>query len=394
MKAESQIAKLKRKQSELEAHAGRPDDWTSDDDDKEARNTSLAQTIYADNRKRARTAKADLEKLGPLQPAEERADRWRLCAAAQPLYNQPSDAAVYRANAAAFRTFKRRLVATVRRRRLEDAARQRLTAALYAEKLAAWVREVERIEALPKSRQRAAKDREFYEKVFPEIRRSREERERFNRAGRLIKSDVEMEEVMDGIQEQENEKQKLLSLAVIPPPMLDEQRRARVFLNRGGRIAEPLVLHDDLANQNVWTEAERQTLDERYLQHPKQFHALSAALERKATSECVRHYYLSKKQQKYKERLKKARTRGRGRGGPHPCAVCQTQLEHHGQSRPLPAAHAASYGLSERDLPGDARVCAACRCRSVKRRYSHVKCPIPTCPTPKFRVKRLRPLPS
>ena len=39
--------------------------------------------------------------------------------------------------------------------------------------------------------------------MFPEIKKAREERERFNRVGRMIKSDAEMEEVMDGIQEQE-----------------------------------------------------------------------------------------------------------------------------------------------------------------------------------------------
>ena len=54
-----------------------------------------------------------------------------------------------------------------------------------------------------KNRQKAAKNRDFYEKVFPEIKKAREERERFNRVGRMIKSDAEMEEVMDGIQEQE-----------------------------------------------------------------------------------------------------------------------------------------------------------------------------------------------
>ena len=57
--------------------------------------------------------------------------------------------------------------------------------------------------ALQKNRQKAAKNRDFYEKVFPEIKKAREERERFNRVGRMIKSDAEMEEVMDGIQEQE-----------------------------------------------------------------------------------------------------------------------------------------------------------------------------------------------
>ena len=63
--------------------------------------------------------------------------------------------------------------------------------------------------------------------------------------------------------------------------MLDARRRRHRFVDRGGLISEPLRLHDDISNLNVWTEEERQTLSERYMQHPKQFHAVSAALERR-----------------------------------------------------------------------------------------------------------------
>lgn len=48
--------------------------------------------------------------------------------------------------------------------------------------------------------------------------------------------------------------------------------------------------------------------------------------------------------------------------------------------------------LQESDISAEARVCSACRCRVVRRRY--VQCPLPTCPTAKRRVKRLRPLPN
>ena len=39
-----------------------------------------------------------------------------------------------------------------------------------------------------------------------------------------------------------------------------------------------------------------------------------------------------------------------GTGGPHPCVVCRTVLEHHGQSRPLPKHQATQYGLEVRIL--------------------------------------------
>lgn len=48
-----------------------------------------------------------------------------------------------------------------------------------------------------------AKNRELFEKVFPELRKQREEKERFSRVGARVKSDAEMEEIMDGLQEQE-----------------------------------------------------------------------------------------------------------------------------------------------------------------------------------------------
>ena len=50
------------------------------------------------------------------------------------------------------------------------------------------------------------------------------------------------------------------------------------------------------------------------------------------------------------------------------------------------------WRVQESDVSAEARVCSACRCRVVRRRY--VQCPLPTCPTSKRRVKRLRPLPN
>ena len=50
------------------------------------------------------------------------------------------------------------------------------------------------------------------------------------------------------------------------------------------------------------------------------------------------------------------------------------------------------YLMQEVDVNAEARVCSACRCRVVRRRI--VQCPLPTCPTAKRRVKRLRPLPN
>lgn len=64
-----------------------------------------------------------------------------------------------------------------------------------------WVRNVERIENTPKKKAQETKKRELFEKVFPELRKQREDKERFSRVSR-IKSDADLEEIMDGLHEQ------------------------------------------------------------------------------------------------------------------------------------------------------------------------------------------------
>lgn len=59
------------------------------------------------------------------------------------------------------------------------------------------------VENSKKHKEKVAKNRELFEKVFPELRKQREEKERFSRVGARVKSDAEMEEIMDGLQEQE-----------------------------------------------------------------------------------------------------------------------------------------------------------------------------------------------
>lgn len=54
-----------------------------------------------------------------------------------------------------------------------------------------------------KRKSKETKNREFFEKVFPELRKQREDKERFNRVGARIKSEADLEEIMDGLQEQE-----------------------------------------------------------------------------------------------------------------------------------------------------------------------------------------------
>lgn len=69
----------------------------------------------------------------------------------------------------------------------------------------AWTKKAERVENSRKRKERDAKARELYEKIFPELRKQREDKERDHRLGTrgAVRSEADMEDVIERIQEQE-----------------------------------------------------------------------------------------------------------------------------------------------------------------------------------------------
>lgn len=160
----------------------------------------------------------------------------------------------------------------------------------YAQLSIEWARNIERIENTPKKKAQEAKKRELFEKVFPELRKQREDKERFSRVSR-IKSDADLEEIMDGLHEQvrrhmtylikmkpldtfsqqiplicifflnfcfqEMEDKKMRSYAVIPPALLDSKIRNRRFTNTNGLIEDPMQEYKDKQFLNLWTDQEK-----------------------------------------------------------------------------------------------------------------------------------------
>lgn len=121
-----------------------------------------------------------------------------------PLYNQPSDTPVYQENRSRHQACMRaRLVARLRREHAERASLHRQQSHTYATLVQEWHRKVDRLEGTQKKKTKESKNREFFEKVFPELRKQREDKERFNRVGARIKSEADLEEILDGLQEQE-----------------------------------------------------------------------------------------------------------------------------------------------------------------------------------------------
>nr|CAD7201528.1 unnamed protein product [Timema douglasi] len=188
LKAETQISNLKKKRQELEKAANKPACIEEEEEVAQPKHQSLAQKIYAVNR---------------------------------PLYNQPSDTPVYHEN---------------KIRHVERENREKNMTATYSKMMQEWLRKVEKIESSLKRKLKESRNREFFEKVFPELRKQREDRERFNRVGARIKSEADLEEIMDSLQEQEREwmnweKNLQVEVLQLPPlKVLDELVELRLFL--------------------------------------------------------------------------------------------------------------------------------------------------------------------
>lgn len=207
---EKTIAMLKRKEEMLqESTLSKSDPSVEEINELVPKHRSLAQKIYAENRKKAALAHSVFNSL---------------CNAFDyPLYNQPQDSEVCREIRKRHETFKDKLVAHLKQAKAKEAKSRSELIEKYSMLSQDWCKRVEKIESSAKRKAREAKHREFFEKVFPELRKQREDKERFNRVGSRIKSEADVEEIIDGLQEQVR----------LPPCALDASN-ALILINFSG----------------------------------------------------------------------------------------------------------------------------------------------------------------
>ena len=150
-KAEKTIAMLKKKEASLEETTAKPAQ-AEENPEVQPKHRSLAQKIYAENRKKSNEAHHSLTPLGP--PIE------------LPLYNQPSDMEICKEIIQRHQSFKSRLLLHLRKIKAERAARNTALAEKYAQLSQEWLRRVEKAESSVKRKAKEAKNREFFEKVI------------------------------------------------------------------------------------------------------------------------------------------------------------------------------------------------------------------------------------
>ncbi|XP_068186569.1 nuclear receptor corepressor 1 isoform X2 [Antennarius striatus] len=308
-KVEQQIFKLKKKQQQLEEEAAKPvePEKPVTPPPVEHKHRSIVQIIYDENRKKAEEAHKILEGLGPKVEL--------------PLYNQPSDTKVYHDNIKTNQIMRKKLILFFKRRNHARKQREQKICQRYDQLMEAWEKKVERMENNPKRKAKESRTREYYERQFPEIRKQREQQERFQRVGQrgtglsatIARSEHEISEIIDGLSEQENNEKQMRQLSVIPPMMFDSEQRRVKFINMNGLMDDPMKVYKARQFMNVWTEHEKEIFKEKFVQHPKNFCLIASYLERKCVADCVLYYYLTKKNHNYKTLVRRNYGRRRGR---------------------------------------------------------------------------------
>ncbi len=251
--------------------------------------------------------------------------------------------------------FKKRLVDYFKRRTEQREGRERYLTETYAKLQAAWAKKVERVENTKRRREREAKSRELYEKIFPELRKQREDKERDHRLGTrgAVRSEADMEDVIERLQEQEMEDKKMHSLAVIPPLLLPEDERSRKFANNNGLVLDPLREYTERKFLNTWTEAEKEIFKEKYIGNPKNFGQIAQFLERKTVADCVQYYYLSKKTENYKQLMRRVKVRRRKGAAAQPHNSGSAAAAAAAEAAARAAAQEAAIGVLTRNRRGD-----------------------------------------
>ncbi|XP_028415198.1 nuclear receptor corepressor 1-like [Dendronephthya gigantea] len=265
----------------------------------EPKEKALIERIYEENRKKAAAAHERFAKIGIPLPT------------ALPLYNQPSDLPFYEENRKKARAVQLKLVKYFQRKRKDKQIKQRALLEQYRVLHKKWMEKVEKIQNNQKRKNREGKIRDSYEKIFPEIKRHREQTERFSRIGSRnwgmsARSDAEYEEILKDLEEKERHEKHMRLLAVDPPPLLDEDQRRVKYINRNGLIKDLQVYVEQHKMLNIWTEREKEIFKEKYIVAPKDFEFIAKFIPNKNVKDCILHYYLTKRKTgNYKKLAKK-----------------------------------------------------------------------------------------
>jgi hypothetical protein len=125
---------------------------------------------------------------------------------------------------------------------------------------------------------------------------------RTNRRADVVRSEEEMNRVIQSLieQDRDNPETRWLATAAFPPHQMAASSKC-LFRDRFLDFNRQLVCTDERTPatsdivESAWTEAEERIFIDRFINSPKNFRRISAALPFKTTAQCVRFYYRNKR---------------------------------------------------------------------------------------------------
>ncbi len=120
-----------------------------------------------------------------------------------------------------------------------------------------------------------------------------------------VRSEAELNEVINELQQEEMKKMKYQRAKAVPTPMIldPRERRAQSFWSRNGFVPDPKEEEKRQKLRNPWTEQEKEVFQAKYVKNPKQFRKIATYLPNKTVNDCVSYYYYSKMHVNYKSLL-------------------------------------------------------------------------------------------
>ncbi|KAL5107429.1 Nuclear receptor corepressor 2 [Taenia crassiceps] len=277
------------------------------------------------------------------------------CPCALPVYRQPSDLPALRHVQSVYKNgFRRQLIKYIHRRKRAERARLRILAKHYARHAQAFFKRHEKLMNSAKRKQKDAKNREIFDKAFPEMKKIREDQgqkdgvkgEDCHDTGSNAGSNgADGDQAYDLVEDIA----KMKEYAIDPPVTLAPWERSYHFLCTAHRITDPKSEHLKAQSLEKWSKEDRARFKERFLATPKNFTTIAASLD-KTVAECIHYYYLSKKSEGYKALVKKHSTSRRRRTG-HSDKNGPTGPSHGTASKKAPSRVSTPGGDDHRNSP-------------------------------------------
>jgi len=147
--------------------------------------------------------------------------------------------------------------------------------------------------------------REIFEKTFPELRKTREDKEKKQTDSVTTEQQISVNPNTIE-QELEIEEDKLRKSSIVPPIIFDRWQRKHEYYNQNGLVKRGAAeFYKERTKMPYWSLEEKQIFIEKFTQSPKNFGYISSFLENKTTEQCVQFYYMTKKSENYKNLLRK-----------------------------------------------------------------------------------------